>query len=76
MEGLLRRNGEHGWEGELHGYLVHIAEISGQWYVWLMPRGEWTERCIRVDSLAAGAKVARVWIEECGDKRLRAPKQE
>jgi hypothetical protein len=40
-----------------------------------MPRGEWTERCIRVDSLAAGAKLAREWIEQHGDKRLRTPKQ-
>jgi hypothetical protein len=29
-----------------------------------MPGGEWTERCLRVGSLAEGAKLAREWIEE------------
>jgi hypothetical protein len=67
MEGQLRRTGERRWEGELHGYLVHIAEIGGQWCMWLMPGGQWTERCLRVGSLEEGAKLAREWIE----KRLR-----
>ena len=40
-----------------------------------MPGGQWTERCLRVGSLAEGAKLARVWIEECGDRRLRTPEQ-
>jgi hypothetical protein len=25
---------------------LHIAEQGGQWYVWLMPGREWTERCL------------------------------
>ena len=29
------------------------------------------ESCVRVDSLTAGAKVAREWIEQHGDMRLR-----
>jgi hypothetical protein len=55
MYGILRRVGESSWEGGLHGYRVYISERggqwyierSGQWYVWLCPRGEWTERCLR-----------------------------
>ena len=50
----------------MHGYVVHIAEQGGQWYLWLMPGGEWTERRLRVGSLAEGAKLAREWIEERG----------
>jgi len=42
----------------LHGYYVHIAKQR-----WLMPGGEWTERCLRVGSLADAAKLARAWIE-------------
>jgi hypothetical protein len=41
-----------------------------QWYVWLMPGGEWTERCLCVGSLAKGATLAREWIQ----KRLRCGK--
>ena len=37
MEGRLRRIGEQAWEGELHGYVVHIAQQCGRWHVWLMP---------------------------------------
>jgi hypothetical protein len=70
MEGRLRRIGERAWEGELHGYRVHIAENGGQWYVWLMPGGEWTERCLRADSFGHAAWLARAWIEKRGDKRL------
>jgi hypothetical protein len=50
----------------LHGYLVHIAEGGGQWYLWPMPGGTWTERCLRVGSLAEGAKLAREWIKKRG----------
>jgi hypothetical protein len=71
MEGRLRRIGEHAWEGELHGYLVHIARQCDQWCVWLMPRGEWTARCLRADSFGHAAWLARAWIEKRGDKRLR-----
>jgi hypothetical protein len=55
------------YAGELHGYHVHIGPFCNEWCVWLMPGGEWTERCLRVGSLAEGAKLAREWIE----KRLR-----
>lgn len=58
MDGRLRRICERTWEGSFHGYLVHIAEQGGQWYLWLMPGGNWTERCLRVGSLAEEAKVA------------------
>jgi hypothetical protein len=67
MEGRLRRIGERRWEGELHGYHVHIAPCCDEWCVWLMPGGELTERCLRAGSLAEEAKLAREWIE----KRLR-----
>jgi hypothetical protein len=53
-----------GQAGELRGYVIHIAEQGGQWYVWLMPGGQWMERCLRVGSLAEGAKLARERIEE------------
>lgn len=76
MEGLLRRINDHSWTGELHGYRVHIAKLGGQWNVWLMPGGAWTERCFPVGSLAEGARQAREWIEQHGDKRLRSPKRE
>jgi len=66
MEGRLRRVGGT-WVGELHGYHVHIAKHLDGWCVWLMPGGAWTERVLRVDSLADGAKLARAWIE----KRMR-----
>jgi hypothetical protein len=56
--------------GELHGYLVNISEQDGSWYVALMPGGQWTERVLRADSLADGAKLARAWIEE---RRRRGP---
>jgi hypothetical protein len=62
MEGRLRRLTERSWKCWLHGYRVHIGEIDGRWYVWLIPGGEWTERCLRVGSIAEGAKLAR----ECG----------
>jgi hypothetical protein len=51
------------------GYRVQIREIDGRWYVWLMPGGEWTARCLRVGSLAEGAKLARAWIEKRGRRR-------
>jgi hypothetical protein len=70
MEGRLRRVGNHTWVGELHGYHVHIGKLNDSWYVWLMPGGQWTERCLRVGSLAEGAKLWREWIEERGDQRL------
>jgi hypothetical protein len=66
MEGRLRLIVEGDWVGELHGYLVHIGEQGGSWYVWLMPGGQWTERCIRVGSLAEGGNLAREWIEKRG----------
>src|SRR5262245_370684 len=31
---------------------------------WLLPGGQWTERCLRVRTLAEGTKLAREWIEE------------
>jgi hypothetical protein len=34
-----------------HGYRVRIGEIDGRWYAWLMPGGEWTERCLRVGDI-------------------------
>ena len=64
MEGRLRRIGEHSWEGELHGYLVHIRHQDDLWYVRLMPRGEWTERCLQARSFAHAAWLARAWIEK------------
>src|SRR5438067_1991688 len=64
MEGRLRRVTEHTWAGELHGYQVNISEQDGSWYVAIMPGGQWTERVLRVDSLADGAKRARAWIED------------
>jgi hypothetical protein len=67
MEGRLRRVTDSTWVGELHGYHVHIGPCCEGWCVWLMPGDEWTERCLRVGSLAEGAKLARDWIE----KRLR-----
>jgi hypothetical protein len=75
MEGRLLRVGERSWEGELHGYLVHIAEQGGQWYVWLCPGGDWTARCLRARSFGHAAWLARAWIEKRGDRRLRTPKQ-
>ena len=59
----------------MHGYLVCIGEQDGRWYVWLMPGGEWTERCLRADSFAHAAWLARAWIEKRGDQRLRTPMQ-
>jgi hypothetical protein len=41
-----------------------------------MPGGAWTERVLRADSLADGAKLARAWIEKRGDKRLRTANSE
>ena len=64
MEGRLRRVCERTWVGELHGYQVDIFENNGSWNVALLPGGQWTERVLRVDSLADGAKLARAWIEE------------
>ena len=64
MEGRLRRVNERTWVGELHGYRVDVSEANGSWFVALMPSGQWTERVLRVDSLADGAKRARAWIEE------------
>lgn len=63
MEGRLCRVTEHTGVGE-HGYHIHIGKLNGSWYVWLMPGGEWTERCLRVGSLSEGAKLAREWIEK------------
>jgi hypothetical protein len=63
MEVRLHRVGEHCWEGELRGHLVYIRKENDLWYVWLMPGGQWTERCLRVGSLAEGSKLAREWIE-------------
>ena len=60
----------------MHGYHVHIAEHVDGWCVWLMPGGAWTERVLRADSLADAAKLARTWIEERGDKRLRTADSE
>jgi hypothetical protein len=74
MEGLLRRVGEHIWEGELHGYRVYISERGSQRYVWLSPRGEWTKRCLRALSFGHAAWLARAWIEKRGDNRPRQPK--
>ena len=50
----------------MHGYLVDIGKQGDSWYVWLMPGGQWTERCLPVGSLAEGAKLAREWIEKQG----------
>jgi len=47
---------------------VHIGKLNDAWCVWLMPGVQWTEVCLRVGSLAEGAKLAREWIEE----RLRS----
>lgn len=55
----------------MHGYQVHIGGQGGQWYVWLAPGGQWTERCLRVGSLAEGAKLAREWIEKRLPNALR-----
>jgi hypothetical protein len=60
----------------LHDYRVFIGERGGQWYVWLMPRGEWTEAVLRADSFGHAAWLARAWIEARGDKRLRTAKPE
>jgi hypothetical protein len=75
MEGRLRRIGDNSWEGELDGYRVYISERGGQWYLWLSPGGEWTERCLRARSFGHAVWLARAWIEKRGDKRLRNPKQ-
>jgi hypothetical protein len=64
MEGRFWRVTEHSWVTELHGCHVHIGKLNDSWYVWLMPGGQRTERCLRVGSLAEGAKLARAWIEE------------
>ena len=50
---------------------VHIGKLSYGWFVWLMPRGECTEACLRADSFGQAARLARQWVEERGDKRLR-----
>jgi len=70
-EGRLRRISDHSWQGWLHGYRVDIAVLNGQWHLWLMPRGEWTERYLRCESFAYAVLLAREWIEKHGDKRLR-----
>jgi hypothetical protein len=62
MEGRLRRVTERCWEGWLHGDQVQIGGQGGQWYVWLAPDSQWTERCLRVGSLAERAKLAREWM--------------
>jgi hypothetical protein len=64
MEERLGHVLEHMWAGELHGYHVQISKHDGSWYVALMPSGQWTERVLRVDSLAGRARGARAWIEE------------
>jgi hypothetical protein len=76
MDGILRRIDDHSWEGELHGYRVHISEQGGRWYVWLSPGGEWTERCLWARSFGHAAWLARAWIEKRGDRRLRAKDRE
>jgi hypothetical protein len=72
MDGRLHRVGDRFWKGKLHGYHVHIGKQGDSWSVWLMPGGQWTERCLRVGSLAEGAKLARAWIEERGKKNSQA----
>jgi hypothetical protein len=67
MEGRLRRTGEHHWAGELHGYCVYIGEQGGQWYVWLAPGGEWTERCLRARSFGHGRRAGR----NCGGGKAK-----
>src|SRR5262245_30986053 len=37
---------------------------AGSVDVWFMLGGQWTERCLRVRTLAEGTKLAREWIEE------------
>jgi hypothetical protein len=61
MEGRLHRVAEHSWEGELHGYLVHIRRHGDLWDVWLMPGGEWTERYLRTDSFGHATWLRRAW---------------
>src|SRR5262245_61821789 len=73
MEGRLRRVGDS-WEGELHGYKVYTREQVGQWLLWLSPRGEWVERCLRCESFGHAVWLARAWIEiaairGCGRRR-------
>jgi hypothetical protein len=58
----------------LHGYKVYIREQDGQWLLWLSPRGEWVERCLRCESFGHAVWLARAWIEKRGDKRLRTLK--
>jgi hypothetical protein len=43
MERRIRRSAEDYRECWLHGYHVHIRQGSDVWYVWLIPRGEWTK---------------------------------
>ena len=74
MDGILRWTGHHSWDGWLHGYHVHVGKLSYGWFVWLAPRGEWTEACLRADSFGHAAWLARAWIEKRGDKRLRKQK--
>jgi hypothetical protein len=59
MNGRLRRVGEQAWEGELHGYRVCFAQHGGQWYVWLAPRSEWTERYLPTKSFGLAAWLVR-----------------
>jgi hypothetical protein len=59
----------------LHRYRVYIAQQAGQWCVWLTPGGEWTEWCPRAAAFGHATWLARASIEECGDRRLRTPKQ-
>jgi len=57
----------------LHDYRVYIGKLSFGWSVWLMPRGEWTEACLRAESFGHAVRLARWFIEEHGDRRLRVP---
>jgi hypothetical protein len=60
--------------GEFHGYVVNIGKQGRQCYLWLMPGGTWTERCLRADSFGHAAWLARAWIEERGDNALLMPR--
>src|SRR5262245_57580617 len=63
MGGVLRRVGEHAWEGTLNGYAIHVRRLNSGWNLWVEhPRG-FTILAPAVANLADGARRARAWVE-------------
>jgi hypothetical protein len=61
-DGILRRVTDRTWAGTLHGYRVQVFYCGDSWCMAAInPQGH-VETCPRVESFAAGARLARLWI--------------